>query len=127
MTKIAFSKAKKIAMKFFGPEMTPPPLSEILRKFIRFGRYRLPLVLGFHYCFCIVFGFCSELIMPHFVSVFAVMTVPIERQLGICKNTFSVKGPPNPKVMRKRVLPWAKNRKMMTKIDPSLPRKISNF
>ena len=25
MTKIAFSKAKKIAMKFFGSEMTPPP------------------------------------------------------------------------------------------------------
>ena len=25
MTKIAFSEAKKIAMKFFGSEMTPPP------------------------------------------------------------------------------------------------------
>ena len=25
MTKNAFSKAKKIAMKFFGSEMTPPP------------------------------------------------------------------------------------------------------
>ena len=30
-------------MKFFGSEMTPPPLSEIFRKFIRFRGDRLPL------------------------------------------------------------------------------------
>ena len=43
MTKIGVFKAKKNATKFFGSEMTPPPLSEIFRKFIAFGKYRLPL------------------------------------------------------------------------------------
>ena len=43
MTKIGVFKAKKNAMKFFGSEMTPPPLSEIFRKFIDFCKYRLPL------------------------------------------------------------------------------------
>ena len=31
-------------MKFFRSEMTPPPLSEIFRKFIRIRGDRLPLV-----------------------------------------------------------------------------------
>ena len=31
MTKIAVSKAKKIAMKFFGSEMTPPPFGNFLK------------------------------------------------------------------------------------------------
>ena len=42
ITKITVSNAKKIAMKFFGSEMTPP-LSEIFRKFIRIRGHRLPL------------------------------------------------------------------------------------
>ena len=45
MTKITVSNAKKIAMKFFRSEMTPPSLSEIFRKFIRFRIHRLPLLL----------------------------------------------------------------------------------
>ena len=43
MTKIAFSKAKKIAMKFFGSEMTPPPF----RKFS--GNSSVLVCTGFPY------------------------------------------------------------------------------
>ena len=50
ITKITVSNAKKIAMKFFGSEMTPTPLlSEIFRKFIRFRGDRLPLASIPHY------------------------------------------------------------------------------